>query len=137
MRDDEWSEAAREKAALARQRGPTGVNAKLKDAPKEWWKQKEKAMTKGRDDDGVVSKGPAEPMSVKADKGPGHEKAYVGKENMYHLPVSDDASPLARAEAKYDEDRLLEKVSSHCDAVLKRLDDCEDELVRNGKRDQR
>ena len=54
------------------------------------------------------------PGDAKADKGPDHEKVFRGKENAYHYPVSDASNPLARAEAKYDEDKLIKAVSAHC-----------------------
>lgn len=42
---------------------------------------------------------------------------------------------LKRAEAAIDEDRLLDKASAHCDAISRRMDDCEKKMVRNGERD--
>ena len=78
-----------------------------------------------------------QPGAKKADMGPGHKLNHVGKEGMYHWPVDDAASPLRRAEAKYDEDKLLKSISAHCDSISARLDDCEKEdLVRNGKKDR-
>lgn len=75
------------------------------------------------------------PGDAKADKGPDHEKVFRGKENAYHYPVSDASNPLARAEAKYDEDKLISSISAHCDSISARLDACEEE-VRNGRKDK-
>lgn len=89
----------------------------------------------GRGDAGVV----VTPGEGKADMGPGHKANHVGKEGEYHWPVDDAASPLKRAEAKYDEDKLLSSISAHCDALNDRLDslaDC-DEEIRNGKKDKK
>ena len=84
-----------------------------------------------KSDSGLVMGSP--PGSPKADMGPGHEVNHPGKDAEYHYPVSDDASPLARAEAAYDDARLLEAVSQHCDSIARRLDDCEKGMVRNGE----
>jgi hypothetical protein len=65
--------------------------------------------------------------------GPGHIDPHPGKDALYHLPVSDDADPLVKAEARYDEDRLLEKIAAHCDTLDQRLDACEQAMVRNGQ----
>ena len=73
-----------------------------------------------------------QPGSEKSDTGPGHIANHVGKDAEYH---GDASTPLARAEAKYDEDKLLKDVSAHCDAITARLDACE-EMVRNGKQDK-
>jgi hypothetical protein len=43
-------------------------------------------------------------------------------------------SPLIRAEAAYDEDRLMKSIAAHCDTLERRLDDCE-QVIRNGERD--
>lgn len=45
-------------------------------------------------------------------------------------------SALRRAEAKFDEDQLMDKVAKHCDSISARLDACEDRMVRNGGRDE-
>jgi hypothetical protein len=66
-----------------------------------------------------------------ADMGPDHIAPHVGKDGLFHWPVSDDASPLEKAEARYDEDRLLEKIAAHCDALNQRLDAYEDAYQGN------
>ena len=45
-------------------------------------------------------------------------------------------SALRRAEAKFDEDQLMDKVAKHCNSISARLDACEDRMVRNGGRDE-
>ena len=47
-----------------------------------------------------------------------------------------DASALRRAEAKFDEDQLMDKVAKHCDSISARLDACEEKMVRAGGRDE-
>jgi hypothetical protein len=125
----------------------TDKGAKIMSAMKEkyggdkgeevFYASKNKGTISGVDakaDAGIVM----QPGGAKADKGPDHEKIFRGKENAYHIPVANDASPLARAEAKYDEDKLLASVSQHCDSISARLDACEQQdLVRNGKKDKR
>jgi hypothetical protein len=80
----------------------------------------------GMSDEGGVVGGSIGPSASKADMGPGHIAPHVGKDGLFHWPVSDDASPLEKAEARYDEDRLLEKIAAHCDALNQRLDAYED-----------
>jgi hypothetical protein len=46
-----------------------------------------------------------------------------------------DDTALKRAEAALDEDKLLDKVNSHCDAISARLDACEKGMIRNGELD--
>jgi hypothetical protein len=96
----------------------------------------ELAYKSGLADDGTVMSAPssgASSASKAADMGPGHIDPHPGKDALYHLPVSDDADPLAKAEARYDEDRLLEKIAAHCDTLDQRLDACEQAMVRNGQ----
>ena len=46
-------------------------------------------------------------------------------------------SALRRAEAKFDEDQLMDKVAKHCDSISARLDACEEKMVaRTGGRDK-
>ena len=123
----------------------TGKGEKIMSAMKEkyggdkgeevFYASKNKGTISGvdsRGDAGIVMTPSAK--DAKADKGPDHEVNHEGKNSEYHIPVANDASPLAKAEARYDEDKLLESVSKHCDSISARLDDCE---VRNGKKEDK
>jgi hypothetical protein len=96
---------------------------------KVFYASRNKGTIKGvdaKEDDGVVMTSPA-----KADKGPGHLAPHTGKDSLHHAP--NGLTPLARAEAAYDDERLLEAVAKHCDSIEARLDACKDPMVRAGE----
>ena len=94
-----------------------------------------------KNDDGLAATSPVA-SAVKTDMGPEHVAPHPGKDALLHTPVPPAtagiptieapvyASPLGdsallRAEAAYDDERMLERL----DAAI------EEKLVRNGKRD--
>lgn len=102
----------------------------------EEFEKRQKGLLKG-------GTGPVPPGKPDPDRPYDYYSGYDSKGDSFKLPAPagpyDPTKPdsaLLRAEAAYDEDKLLEKAAAHCDTLSARLDACEEKMVaRAGEQD--